>query len=64
MSREGYQPGGPPAPGHRSLNVILRDAIRARRDPDAVAALRAEYDAAARALFDMLAGTQDGAVKT
>lgn len=54
MALPGFLPGGPPAPGHRSLNVILRDAIRARRDRAAVARLRAEYDAAASALFDML----------
>lgn len=47
-------PGGPPAPGHRSLNVILRDAIRARNDPSALPRLRAEYDAAAAALFTIL----------
>jgi len=50
----GWDPGGPPAPGHRTLNRILRDAIRARRDWSAVAELRAEYDAAAAALFGML----------
>jgi hypothetical protein len=61
VTGERYQPGGPPAPGHRSLNVILRDAIRARRDAGILTALRAEYDAAARALFDMLAG--NGGVK-
>jgi len=34
--------------------MILRDAIRARRDQAAVTRLRAEYDAAASALFDTL----------
>lgn len=53
-------PGGPPAPGHRALNEILRDAIRAARgDPAALPGLRAEYDAAAAALFTVLAGGRD-----
>ena len=52
----GHAPGGPPAPGHRTLNVILRDAIRAAASGDAgsLPGLRAEYDAAAAALFDTL----------
>lgn len=54
MALPGFLPGGPPAPGHRSLNMILRDAIRARRDQADVARLRAEFHAAASALFDML----------
>lgn len=54
MALPGFLPGGPPAPGHRTLNMILRDAIRARRDQAAVTQLRAEYDAAASALFDTL----------
>lgn len=63
MTCEQRQPGGPPAPGHRSLNLILRDAIRGRRDPAAVAELRTEYEAAASALFDVLTGnSQDGMV--
>jgi hypothetical protein len=52
-----HLPGGPPAPGHRTLNAILSDASRASRAGDAatVAGLRAEYDAAAAALFNLLA---------
>ena len=52
-----HPPGGPPAPGHRTLNAILRDAIRAAAAGDAggLPGLRAEYDAAAAALFDALA---------
>lgn len=43
----------PPAPGHRRLRAILADACK----PDAdVEALRAEYDAAAGALFDDMRG--------
>jgi hypothetical protein len=38
----------PPAPGHRRLRAILADVHK--RDAD-LAALRAEYDAAAAALF-------------
>jgi len=48
-------PGGPPAPGHRTLNAILRDVVRARGDSLALYHLRNEYDAATRALFDVLA---------
>jgi hypothetical protein len=50
-------PGGPPAPGHRTLNAILRDAIRAANsgDTSSLPGLRGEYDAAAAALFDLLA---------
>jgi hypothetical protein len=53
-----YPPGGPPAPGHRTLNVILRDAIRAAQpagDAARLPGLREECTAAAGALFDMLA---------
>jgi hypothetical protein len=59
--RDRYRPGGPPAPGHRTLNVILRDAIRASVSgkADRLPGLRAEYDAAAAALFDMLTAVRD-----
>lgn len=53
-----HAPGGPAAPGHRTLNEILADAIRAARGDQArLPGLRAEYDAAAAALFGMLAAT-------
>jgi hypothetical protein len=52
-----YLPGGPPAPGHRTLNAILSDAIRCSASdawPKSLEALREEYDEAAAALFVML----------
>jgi len=49
-------PGGDPAPGHRALRAILRDAVRAKGDPALLGPLREEYDAAAGALFGLLGG--------
>ena len=57
QARGGLREAWPHAPGHRSPNEILRDAARAL--PAALPGLRAEYDAAAAALFDMLAGGHD-----